>query len=315
MKCFYYFTSLLFRKQGHRPIDDKWRTLDRLSYREPIARKWLAGEGIEIGALHQPVILPDRVRVHYVDYKTKAENQTRYPELGEYSLVDTNIVDDGFILNKIADSSLDFIIANHALEHSPDPYGTLLRWKSKLRHRGLLYFALPIADKCYDRGRILTTLAHLVDDHCLFSTTDIHGILAVTKGHLREFLRISDANIRRQNHMDHIMDEQEIEQSCTDLMLVLTERIMQSNRTYNDLITAHVVGLNQVYDIHYHTFSPTSLSAFVSYFCDKEGGEVVELKKSGSDECIVLLLKDEGKPQGNIIVDDFTYYQVIVKGK
>ena len=198
-------------------------------------------------------------------------------------------MDDGFILSKVADHSQDFVIANHALEHSPDPYGTLLKWKSKLRPRGLLYFALPIADKCYDRGRPLTTLEHFLEDHRLFSVADITRLLATTEGHLREFLSISAVNIRRQTEPDYIPDEQEIERLCSDLISDMKEAVLQSNQTYNDLITAHVVGLNQVYDIHYHTFSPVSLSEFVTYFCEHESCEVVEFKKSGGGECIVLL--------------------------
>lgn len=272
-------------------IDDEWRDSDGVSCRERLARQWLSGEGIEIGALHQPIKLPDDVKVRYVDYKTKAENQARYPELGGRDLVDTDIVDDGFILSKVTDQSQDFIIANHALEHSPDPYGTLLVWKSKLRPRGLLYFALPIAEKCYDHGRPLTTLEHFLDDHRLCSVGDVSQLLATTEAHLQEFLRISAVNIRRENEPEYIPDEREIEQLCSDLISNVRKRIENSNQTYNDLITAHVVSLNQVYDIHYHTFSPVSLLEFVTYFCEQESCELVEIKKSGGGECIVLLRK------------------------
>ena len=122
-------------------------------------------------------------------------------ELIGHNIVNTDVVDDGFILNKFPDRSLDFVIANHALEHSPDPYGTLLRWRRKLRRRGLLYFALPIAEKCYDRGRPLTSLDHLIEDHRLFTALATDQILEVTREHLREFMQISDANIRRMNEM------------------------------------------------------------------------------------------------------------------
>jgi len=51
----------------------------------------------------------------------------------------------------------------------------------------------------------------------------------VTEGYLREFLRVSDANIRRQNKMEHILDEQEIEQ-CAGLMSALTEIVLLQNQ-------------------------------------------------------------------------------------
>jgi hypothetical protein len=284
-----WFTSFGLGKKNSGQIDDEWRMSDMVSYRQRLARQWLSGEGIEIGALHQPVTLPDGVKARYVDYKTKAENQAHYPELEACDLVNTDIVDDGFILNNVADQSQDFIIANHALEHSPDPYGTLLFWKTKLRPRGMLYFALPIAEKCYDRGRPLTTLEHFLEDHRLFSVADVPRLLATTEGHLREFLRVSGTNIRRDKQPDYIPDEQEIEQLCSDLISALKEAVLQSNQTYDDLITLHVVCINQVYDIHYHTFSPVSLLEFVRYFCEHESCELVEIKKSGGGECIVLL--------------------------
>ena len=284
-----WFTSLKSRQSAREIIDDQWRTVDMDCHRERLAHHWLTGNGIEIGALHQPVKLADGVEIRYVDYKTRVENQARYPELDGFEIVHTDIVDDGFILNNITDYSLDFLVANHALEHSPDPYGTLLKWKSKLRPYGMLYFALPIAEQCFDRGRLLTQLAHLVEDHRLFSTSDISRILDVTEGHLREFLRISDANIRRQNQISHIRDDQEIEQTCSDLMSVVRASVIKSDMKYDDLITAHVINLNKVYDIHYHTFSPSSLSEFVGYFCDNADCEIVELTKSGGGECIAIL--------------------------
>jgi SAM-dependent methyltransferase len=282
-------TSLWFRKLNSKFIDDEWRVFDKVCHREPLASQWLTGDGIEIGALHSPLKLKDGVTVRYIDYKTKAENQARYPELAMFDIVNTDIVDDGFILNKIVDHSLDFIIANHALEHTPDPYGTLLKWKSKLRHHGVLYFALPIAEKCYDRGRPLTSLAHLLDDHRFFFASDTARILKATEDHLREFMRISDANIRRMNQIDYILDEQEINESCNKMMAILKSSVATAKPNYNDLITAHVLHLNKAYDIHYHTFSPTSLYAFVTYFCDREKCELIEIKKSGGGECIVII--------------------------
>ena len=138
-------------------IDDIWRDADMVSRRETLAQRFLCGRGIEIGALHKPLTMPKDVRVEYVDYKTLEENRARYPELSAEPIVETHIVDDGFVLSKFEAKSVDFIVANHALEHSPDAYGTLARWAEKTRAGGILYFAVPIADRCFDRGRELTS--------------------------------------------------------------------------------------------------------------------------------------------------------------
>src|SRR5439155_14629435 len=134
------------------------------------------------------------------------------------------------------------------------------------------------------RGRPLTTAAHLREDHRLFSTLDIEGILKVTEEHLREFLLVSDGNIRRMNQIAHILDDAEVERSCAAFMQPLAKAVRKTGVTYDDVITAHVLMLNRVYDIHYHTFSPRSLCAFALRFCEKEDCELVEVKKSGGAE-------------------------------
>jgi len=277
------------RKHNHMILDDCWRKPDMVSHRDLLAKKWLTGDGLEIGALHQPVKIPRGATVRYVDYKSKIENQERYPEIDSHLIVNTHLIDDGFILNNIPDRSVDFIIANHALEHSPDPYGTLLKWKLKLRYKGRLYFAVPIAEKCYDNGRPLTTLDHFLNDYHLFSSLEVSQIFAVTESHLREFLRISDANIRRLNQMTTLRTEQEIEEYCAELMWGLKESVSETKTRYDDLISAHVNYINKLYDIHYHTFSPTSMHKFVNYFCEREFSRLVEFKKSGNGECIAIL--------------------------
>lgn len=271
-------------------INDEWQAEDLTSNRAELAQRWITGAGIEIGALHQPTSVAPGVTVRYVDYRTQTENQARYPELSDRKIAATDILDDGFILRKVSDDSQDFVIANHALEHSPDPYGTLLVWKQKLRRRGVLYFAVPVAEKCYDHGRPLTTLDHFLEDRRLFASADVAGILAVTEGHLRDFMSISDANIRREIQQREAMTQAEIEQACA-VLLARLRSAFQAVRTPADLLTAHVVNLNKYYDIHYHTFSPTSLFEFTAHFCRRERCELLDVRKSGGGEAIAVLRK------------------------
>lgn len=270
-------------------VDDQWRMEDIISHRNALAERWLTGHGVEIGALHQPVKIPKEVSIEYLDYKTKSENELRYPELKGHKIVDTDIVDDGFICEKLPDHSLNYIVANHALEHSPDPYGTLLKWRSKVKSNGILYFSLPIAEKCFDRGRPITTLEHLLADHKLFTNICTHDIAAVTEAHLREFITISDTAIRVSNGISHLLGEDEIDKACADFMGPLKKAIDRENLCYDDLISAHINYLNRFYDIHYHTFSPTSLYTFIDYFCHHEHCKIMDFRKSGGGECIVVL--------------------------
>ena len=93
-----------------------------------VARRYLGGEGIEIGALLLPLKVPRAARVRYVDRYTLAGLREHCPELAAYTLVDPDIVDDGEVLTTLTDGSQDFVIANHVSEHTQDPVGAQLTY-------------------------------------------------------------------------------------------------------------------------------------------------------------------------------------------
>lgn len=90
-------------------------------------RNYLHGEGIEIGALHQPLDVSGLpiTRIRYVDRYDVPRLREHYPELGLHTIIPVDIVDDGQVLSKIEDESLDFIIANSMIEHSDNPLGAI----------------------------------------------------------------------------------------------------------------------------------------------------------------------------------------------
>lgn len=133
--------------------------------REGIARHVLRGEGIEIGALHSPFPVPSGVRVRYVDRMPETELRRQYPEMDYARFVPVDIVDDGERLGRIADSSLDFVIASHFLEHCQDPIGAIENFLRVLRPGGVAYIIVPWRGNQFDRDRPVTTLEHLLRDH------------------------------------------------------------------------------------------------------------------------------------------------------
>lgn len=129
-------------------------------------RKYLTGTGIEIGALHNPMPVDrQRATVQYVDRMPLDEQRQHYPELSEASLVNPDIVASADALPMLADGSQDFIIANHLLEHLPDPIGALKEWHRVIRPGGILFLALPDKRQTFDIDRPRTTLEHLIADH------------------------------------------------------------------------------------------------------------------------------------------------------
>lgn len=130
-----------------------------------VAGLYLHGEGIEIGALHSPIKVGPGVHVRYVDRMPVAGLRQQYPELNALALVEPDIIADGERLAPIGDSSQDFVIASHFLEHCQDPIGALAEMLRVLRPNGILYLAIPDKRFTFDRKRPLTTFAHLLRDH------------------------------------------------------------------------------------------------------------------------------------------------------
>jgi SAM-dependent methyltransferase len=140
---------------------------DLKTTREDVALRFLHGEGVEIGALYFPLRLPSGARVRYVDYLDGAGLRATYDDtLWEgRSLVIPDVVDDGARLASFANASLDFVVANHMLEHVEDPIAALQHQLRVLRPGGVLYLTLPDARETFDAPRKRTTVEHLLRDH------------------------------------------------------------------------------------------------------------------------------------------------------
>lgn len=133
--------------------------------RATLARLFIRGEGLEIGALHNPMPLPSGVRVHYVDRLPVEELRRHYPELAHERLVPVEILEDGERLTSIPDESQDFVIANGFLEHCENPLGALVTFTRVLKPGGILFLAVPDKRFTFDRDRPVTPLEHLWSDY------------------------------------------------------------------------------------------------------------------------------------------------------
>jgi SAM-dependent methyltransferase len=143
------------------------RTIDRLmgSDRATIARRYIAGRGIEIGALSSPLTIPRSAKVQYVDRMPAGELREQYPELHAQTIVDTDVIADGERLESVGDSTQDFVIANHFIEHCQDPLGAIENMLRVLKPGGVLYLAIPDKRYTFDKGRPVASFEHLLRDH------------------------------------------------------------------------------------------------------------------------------------------------------
>jgi ubiquinone/menaquinone biosynthesis C-methylase UbiE len=140
-----------------------------------LSKKYLRGNGLEIGAMTNPLRVFNGAHVLYVDRKTVDELRSDYelrsdfPEI-KNCFVDVDVVGDGEHLEMIRDNSMDFVIANHVLEHYEDPVKAIETAVRVLRPGGVLFLTVPDKRHTFDQNRSVTSLEHLIRDHSIGPT-------------------------------------------------------------------------------------------------------------------------------------------------
>ena len=225
---------------------------------EVLALKYIAGTGIEIGALHAPMSVDNnKAKVLYVDRLSQKDLYEQYPEFKKYDIVDADIVDNGDELGTISDGIYDFCISNHVLEHLEDPVKALNNWLRILKPKGILYLSIPLPYNIVDKHREPTTITHIIDDY---------GRMARDR---EEYLR--------QRH-DHFVD-----------FVRSTNFSEAANDAYISSKTAELMEMN--YSIHYHVFAEETLVQLLDYVAQKIPLKIVEFVNNEPEEFIVIIEK------------------------
>jgi predicted SAM-dependent methyltransferase len=221
---------------------------------------YLHGQGIEIGALHQPLPLNGtRVTgVRYVDCASADILRQHYPELAHHNFAAIDVIDDGEKLNAFESASLDFIIANHFIEHARNPIGTLRAWLQRLRPEGIIYLAVPDKRFTFDVNRPLTSLQHLVDDD-----------------------QAGEADLQARDDLHYVEFAEFVHQMEGDALVAHTQKLKDMN-----------------YSIHFHTYTPASFFELLSYLQARAGlpfsiAAYAETLPT-SEEFLAVLKKDGG---------------------
>lgn len=192
-----------------------------------IAHKYLHGNGIEIGALNNPLGTAPDARVTYLDRMTREDLYKHYPELGKTQLVNVDIIDNGEILEKIKDGSQDFLIANHFIEHSEDPIGTLINFSRVLVPGGIIFLAVPNMLNTFDCNRPETSIEHIMQDY-------YNGAICSREQHYYEWASLVEPHFQRTYNK-------------TELRLRVDEL------------------MNLSYSIHFHCWTENGFKNFLKY--------------------------------------------------
>lgn len=172
------------------------RRPNHLAVREQIARRYLRGDGIEVGALNAPLRVPG-CTVRYVDCVSLETVQHQYAERLD-GIEKPDIICDLETLAAIGDRSIDFVIASHVLEHLENPLAALAAMARTLRAGGAAFIALPDKRYTFDKRRPVTPLWHIVRDL-------EEGPEWSRRGHYLDY----GANVDRASDVEALADEYE----------------------------------------------------------------------------------------------------------
>lgn len=147
--------------------------------------KCLVGAGVEVGAGHWPFPVPDAVTaVTFVSRHTPEEERRLFPEVPpehDFGRVDVLADLDRDGLSAFRDSSLDFVIASHVIEHLAAPIWGLSEMVRVVRPGGYVVLVLPDRRFTFDKERDGTPVEHLIREHKA-------GVREIDDLHIREFL-------------------------------------------------------------------------------------------------------------------------------
>lgn len=197
--------------------------------------------GIEIGALHNPAVLPAFATTKYVDFAPLAVLKGIYPDVGDIQAPD--IIDTAEDLKTLKDSSYDYVISSHLLEHTRHTVRSLSNKMRVLVPGGVLFVNLPIMCLTFDFLRLLTTVEHLLDEFRSPSLVDKNEL-----EHFREWsLFFVNETVRA-----HL--------AANDLkgISVKAKELEKSAKHYH----------KAKYPIHYHTFTGKSAMSLMSQLAD-----------------------------------------------
>jgi len=151
----------------------------------------------------------------------------KYVSVDPKKIVVPHIFVDGSLLLGIRKRTLDFIIANHFLEHLRNPVASLVAWAARLKIHGTLILAVPDHDLIFDKLRTVTPISHLLYDFILTEAESARS----DENHMAAMLLA----FRREGYPEHQRSDDEIRKQARNLY--------QSNDG----------------GVHYHTFTVSSL--------------------------------------------------------
>jgi len=198
--------------------------------REEIARLYIQGKGIEIGAHHHPFpVMPWQFKVTYIDKFPKDVLVPMFPEIPASQVIEPQIVTNGMTLDGIASESQYFVIASHVIEHMESALVAIENHLRVTKPGGIIFYAIPDFTNPFDKKRAITSYAHHETDYHQYTYQPL-DFQANLQRHYLEYLSV----------VDQITGERAIQ---------IADEYMQKNR-----------------DIHFHVFNQDEILRIFTRF-------------------------------------------------
>ncbi len=124
--------------------------------------------------MHQPFTVPATCKVSYLDIMQKDDLVTLFPEINGSDIIKPdyigNIAHNSVV--ELTKRKFNFIIANHVLEHVPNPIKAVMNIWAGLEDNGYLVLSIPDKNYTFDKDRLLTPYEHLLAEYYL----DVHEV-------------------------------------------------------------------------------------------------------------------------------------------
>ena len=125
-----------------------------------LAKKYCVGEGLEIGAAaHNTFSGVSAKNVDLGDKSWEFYKSEQIKLIGAYAPIDIKANGDNI---PVPDSSQDFVLSSHVLEHFENPIKALVEWARVTRIGGVIFMIVPHKMRMFDRDRPRTKLTEIV---------------------------------------------------------------------------------------------------------------------------------------------------------
>lgn len=157
-------------------LENKYRSFfpKRIKSHKLICKIFTNKKGIEIGGPSS--ILGKKGFLPIYNYNLSLDNANFSNQtIWEGNLIEGNqfkidkstfkqLIREASNLRQIEDSTYEFLISSHNIEHLANPLKAIIEWKRVVKPNGYFLFILPNKEGTFDHKRPVTTIDHLIDD-------------------------------------------------------------------------------------------------------------------------------------------------------